>query len=112
MQTINILKIENKFIFINQIPNESIGYFLKKTDALYLSLKKNKTFSKTIPGKLQTYMSISKPIISSISGETDKIINEAKCGLTSKAEDNNSLEVNIIKFLKMDKDKEIIYQKM
>ena len=40
MQTVNTLKIENKFIFINQIPNESIGYFLKKTDALYLSLKK------------------------------------------------------------------------
>lgn len=105
MQTINTLKIENKFIFINQIPNESIGYFLKKTDALYLSLKKNKTFSKTIPGKLQTYMSIPKPIISSISGETDKIINESKCGLTSEAENINSLETNIIKFLKMDQVK-------
>ena len=84
MQTINTLKIENKFIFINQIPNESIGYFLK-TMPLF-EFKKNKTFSKTIPGR-NIYV-IPKLIIS-ISGETDKIINESKCGLTSEAENIN-----------------------
>ena len=57
-------------------------------------------------------MSIPKPIISSISGETDKIINEANAVLRQKAEDINSLEVNIIKFLKWIKIKETIYQKM
>ena len=61
------LNIEEKFIFLKQVPNESIGFFLKEADAFYLSLKKNKTFSKTIPGKLQTYMSLSKPILASIS---------------------------------------------
>ena len=72
---------------------------------MYLSLKSNKTFAKTIPGKLQTYMSTSKPIIASISGETSKIIKKANCGLTSKAENSKELEKIILTFLKLDKRK-------
>ncbi len=105
-------KIEDKFIFLKQIPNESIGFFLNEADALYLSLKKNKTFSKTIPGKLQTYMSLSKPIIASISGEAFKIIKDSKCGLVSKADDKRALTKNISIFLKLSKEKKkILWEK-
>ena len=60
-----------------------------------------KTFKKTIPGKLQTYMSSGKPIIASISGESKKIIIKAKCGFVSNAENHKLLKKNIIKFTKL-----------
>lgn len=111
LEQIKNLNINDKFIFISQVPNESIGFFLQKADALYLSLKKNKTFSKTIPGKLQTYMSISKPIIGSISGETNRIIKKNNCGLTSNAENIKELQEIIQIFLKLSKKKRNYFAK-
>ena len=78
-------------------------FFLKEADAFYLSLKKNKTFSKTVPGKLQTYMSLSKPILACISGETYNIIKKSKCGFVSKADNKFKLAKNITFFLKLNK---------
>ena len=36
------------------------------------------------PRKLQTYMKSGKPIIASISGETEQIIKKSKCGFVIK----------------------------
>ena len=83
------------------MPLNKINKYFNCADALYLSLKNNKTFKKTIPGKLQTYMSTGKPIIASISGEAKKIINKAKCGFVSNAENHKLLKKNIIKFAKL-----------
>ncbi len=80
---------------LNSIPITKIKSYTNYADALYLSLKDNDTFSKTIPGKLQTYMSIGKPIIASISGEAHDIIKKANCGIVSKAEDYEELAKNI-----------------
>ena len=86
---------------INAVPPSKVKFFLDQADALYLSLKNNDTFKKTIPGKLSTYMFSEKPIIASISGETSKIINEANCGFVSEAENYNSLANNVIKFVQL-----------
>ena len=43
-------------------------------------------------------MNSSKPIIASISGEANKIINESQCGFASEAEDYLTLRDNILKF--------------
>ncbi len=92
-------KLEKNILLINSVPIKKIRSYLNHADALYLGLKNNKTFSKTIPGKLQTYMSMEKPIIASISGETSKIINSSKCGFVSKAENHTALAKNVKKFL-------------
>ena len=83
-------------------PPSKVKYFFDQSDALYLSLKNNDTFKKTIPGKLSTYMFSAKPIIASIDGEGARIINEANCGITSPAESVNDLVESIIKFNKLD----------
>ena len=46
-------------------------------------------------------MFMQKPIIASISGETKKIINDAKCGYAGEAEDVESLIKNIKDFIKL-----------
>ena len=95
---INNSNLTDDFQLIDRVPVEQMGTYFKEVDALYLSLKKNETFNKTIPGKLQTYMNSSKPIIASISGEANKIINESQCGFASEAEDYLTLRDNILKF--------------
>ena len=37
----------------------------------------------TIPGKLQNYMALSKPIISFAEGVTNQLVREAKCGFAA-----------------------------
>ena len=84
--------LEKNILLYKNIPINKIRLYLNHADALYLSLKNNKTFSKTIPGKLQTYMSLKKPIIASISTEKPQsIITTSKSGLVSKAEDHRAL---------------------
>ena len=69
--------------FINQVSSKNLLPFFEKTHYLFLSLKDNPIFHKTVPAKLQTYLSIGKPIISSISGETKKLLNQNNCGLNA-----------------------------
>ena len=103
IKLIKINKLEKDVQLLKSVPLIRIKNYYNSVDALYLSLKNNKTFNKTIPGKLQTYMSSNKPIIASISGETSKIISKSKCGFVSKAEDHKSLKENIIRFYKLKK---------
>ncbi len=90
--------LENEIKFFKSISLKKIQSYFDHADALYLGLKNNPTFKKTIPGKLSTYMSSGKPIIASISGETSDIIKQANCGLVSEAEDSKNLAENIKKF--------------
>ena len=77
---------------------EKVGSLLNMADLLLVTLKKNTTFEKTIPGKLQTYMSSGKPILGMISGEANKLINESQCGFACQAEDYRELANLIQKF--------------
>ena len=54
----------------------------------------------TLPGKVQSYMAVGKPIIGAIDGETKKVIEDAKCGYCGKAEDAEALADNIRQFIK------------
>ena len=90
--------LEAHFNFLGSFPPTEMPKFFSHADALLVSLKKDKIFSLTIPAKVQSYLACGKPIIASIDGEGAKIVNDAKCGLTSPAEDSIALS-NIIKEL-------------
>lgn len=91
-------ELENEIKFFKSVPISKIQSYFDQADALYLGLKNNPTFQKTIPGKLSTYMSSGKPIIASISGEVFDIIKKADCGLVSAGENSKELAENIKKF--------------
>ncbi len=80
-----------------QIENIYIRDILSKSDALIFCLKNDFLLNKTIPAKLQTYMSIGKPIIASIDGESSNIIKNSNCGFSSKSENYELLAENIHK---------------
>ncbi len=90
--------LESHFNFLGSFPPTEMPKFFSHADALLVSLKKDKIFSLTIPAKVQSYLACGKPIIASIDGEGAKIVSDAKCGVTSPAEDSIALS-NIIKEL-------------
>lgn len=98
---LNLIKekgLESYFNFLGSFPPTEMPKFFSHSDALLVSLKKDKIFSLTIPAKIQSYLACGKPIIASIDGEGAKIVKDAKCGVTSPAEDSIALN-NIIKEL-------------
>ena len=104
----NLIKeknIESYFYFKGSYPPEKMSRFFYHADALLVSLKKSEIFYRTIPGKLQSYLACSKPIIGSIDGIASNIINESNSGFCSPAEDYKELSNIIIKFLNLTEDK-------
>ena len=92
------LKLKNIKFYGRKPLNEMPKYY-KKADAMLVTLCKDSLISSTLPGKIQTYMAAGKPIIASANGETKQIIEEAKCGYCSEAEDAQALVKNIEKFI-------------
>ena len=72
--------LQSTIIFFDKVNTENLIPFFKNTHYLYLSLKDNPIFSETVPAKLQTYLTLGKPIISSISGETKDLLTQNNCG--------------------------------
>lgn len=92
-------KAEN-VIFYGRRPLEEMPDFYAKADAMLITLQADPVLSMTLPGKVQSYMAVGKPIIGAIDGETKKVIEDAKCGYCGKAEDAKELSENIKQFIK------------
>ena len=65
---------------------------------MLVSLIGDSIVSRTIPGKVQSYMAAGKPIIGAISGDTKTIVKDAKCGFVSSEQDVEQLAQNICEF--------------
>ncbi len=73
--------IDDKFIIIGRQPAEFIPDILSLCDAAFISFMDTELFTWTIPAKLQSYMACGMPIIAAAKGETERIVNEADCGV-------------------------------
>jgi glycosyltransferase involved in cell wall biosynthesis len=98
------LGLEDNFLLLGAYPTDIMPEYFSCADLLLVSLKKNPIFSLTIPSKLQSYLACGKPIIASLDGEGSRIIEEAKAGFTSKAEDAVALKNSINKALTLSPD--------
>jgi len=88
-------QLDELFMLHGQHPLESMPDFYSKADVALVSLKPSDIFERTIPGKIQSYMLSSLPILAMLDGEGRKLIDNADCGLTSSASDAMSLFENI-----------------
>ena len=88
----------NNVTFYGRVPSSEMAKFYKEADVAVVMLKEDEFISKTVPLKVQGYMSCGKPIIASVSGEAARVVSEAGCGFTSPAEDYRSLAETIVKF--------------
>lgn len=81
------LSVDDIVVFVGRHPMASMPSFYALADAMIISLKDTEIFGLTVPYKLQSYMKAGKPVLGSISGETQRIINEAGIGFCADAED-------------------------
>lgn len=88
-----------KVVFYGRRPIEEMPEFYAKADAMLITLAADPVLSLTLPGKVQSYMAVGKPIIGAIDGETKSVIEEAQCGFCGKAEDADELAENIRRFI-------------
>ena len=103
----NELGLSN-IIFHGQYPVTEMPGFYEMADAFLITLKANKAISYTLPTKMQSYMAAGRPIIGSIDGETQIVINESNCGLCVPAEDYKKF-ASIIKKFAIEKEKHFEY---
>lgn len=94
--------------FYGQHPINEMPKFYEMADAFLVTLRANKNISYTLPNKVQSYMAAGKPIIGSIDGETQLVLNEAQCGLCCTAEDSNGLALIVKKFV-TERDRHLMY---
>jgi len=89
-------KIKNVKL-LGKISPEYMHYIYKQASVLLITLSDFDSLNRTIPGKLQTYLAQSKPIIASMNGEGARIISESKSGIVCAAEDSEALAKAVIK---------------
>jgi len=95
--------LKNYVYLLGRFPLEEMPGFYAAADALLVSLKRNRIFSMTIPGKLQSYMMAGKPILAMLDGEGARIVSEAKAGYTCSSENYKDLAENIIAMSRLDR---------
>lgn len=78
------LGVDDKFIIVPRVNAECVPKILSACDAGFISFNRTPLWEKTIPAKLQSYMACGKAIIASASGETERIICEANCGVCTE----------------------------
>lgn len=94
-------QLDDLFVLHGQHPLDMMPAFYSKADVALVSLKPNDIFERTIPGKIQSYMLSSLPILAMLDGEGKKLIDIANCGLSCSASDAYSLYENIKKISEM-----------
>lgn len=96
--------LDNNIIFHGQVAKDKMNKFYKKADACVLTLKSDSYIGKTLPLKLQSYMSSGKPIISAIDGDAEQVIKDSNCGICVGSQNVQELAETILEFSK-DKNK-------
>ncbi|WP_445749707.1 glycosyltransferase family 4 protein [Polaribacter sp.] len=108
IEKVDDYNLKNNFHLLGAFPVEEMPHFFACSDALLVTLKKNKIFSLTIPSKVQSYLACAKPIIAGLEGEGAKIINNSRAGFTSNPGDASKLAENIFKLYKMSNEERIL----
>lgn len=94
-------------VFYGRRPLEEMPSFYSKADAMLVTLAADPVLSLTLPGKVQSYIAVGKPIIGAIDGETKEVIEAAQCGFCGRAENVDELVENIKRFIRSDKREEM-----
>lgn len=99
------LKTDN-VVFYGQRPLEDMPNLYKIADAMLVTLEDKAYANMTIPGKVQSYMAVGKPVIGAINGSCANFIRNNGVGFSCNSCDDESL-VAIIKQLDVNQLKQI-----
>lgn len=101
-EQVNKNNLCNVFDFVGRKRIEELIPYYNDTSLFLLSLEKDSSIGKTVPSKLQTYMSAGRGIIGSIDGAAADIIKDAEAGMVCSAGDYSNLTKIIMKMIDAD----------
>jgi glycosyltransferase involved in cell wall biosynthesis len=111
---------------IGWVEKDDLSRYFSITSAFVVLLNDNEVLNLTLPAKVQTYMTVGKPVLASTGNATPmnpsnsvnlpnpavsdlselaRVIREADCGLVSPAGDSKTLTANILKMWQFPKSK-------
>ena len=99
--TVDERKLQDNVHIIGNRPLETMPMYYQFSNVLLASLKKERIYALTLPGKIQSYMASAKPIIAMIDGESARVIEESQSGIAVASEDTQGLIDAIKKIHKM-----------
>ena len=88
--------LADRFVLLGRQRAHRMPSFFSHADAVLVSLKKDAVFSLTVPGKLQTYLAVGKPVIGVLDGEGAETIRRARAGVVCSAADSAALAEIIV----------------
>ena len=87
--------------FIPPMLMHEVGAILEIADVLLVHLRKDPLFSITIPGKIQAYMFMGKPILVAVPGDAAELVQKAACGIIAESENAPSIAAAICELADM-----------
>jgi colanic acid biosynthesis glycosyl transferase WcaI len=95
LELIDKYSLHGSIEFLGERPLCDMPKIYEQADVFFASLLDLPPFRITVPGKITGYMCMGKPILTMITGEASRVINDAKCGLTAGSGDYEKLVSNI-----------------
>lgn len=93
----------SNIILVGRVESKMMNSIYSYADVLLMTLKNETIFSMTVPSKLQSYLSTSKPIISAVPGEGNKIVLAANAGISVDPSDSDAIQKAIEQLFSMAK---------
>ncbi len=79
--------LEKTVFLLGRRPVETMPRYFAAADVLLLTLKRDPTFARVIPSKLQSYLACGKPVLGAVDGDGAGAIRDSESGLVVPAED-------------------------
>lgn len=94
---IKLRELHDSVLLLGRYPVERMPEFFEHADAMLVTLADQEIFSMTIPGKIQSYLAMGKPIIAALNGEGAEVIRNAGAGITCPAGSSERLAEAVLK---------------
>ena len=85
----------DRVILLGRHPVERMPEFFTGAHAMLVSLKREPIWAMTVPGKVQSYLAVGKPVLAMLDGEGGRVVDESGGGLVSPAGDGVALAANV-----------------
>jgi len=92
LERLKLINTKDNVIFHGKKPRSEMMKYYNASSFLIVSLANEPIFSKTVPGKFQTYIAAKKPILAIINGDTADIVKDNKLGFVANPEDISSIK--------------------
>lgn len=102
LQLAQSLHLEDRVTFYGRKPLEDMPRYYAMADAMLVSMRNDLSVNDTLPGKVQSYMAVGKPVLGSIAGETAYVLDKAQCGLCAPPDDPEAFAKVVREFIRRD----------